>query len=195
MPRVKEGTLIVRALLPPVGNPSDMHVRKARSGARCVGNCYFRTTARHREAGVETTVGPSLRRNGALVLSVLVLAACSAEGGPEAGCAAAPVSASPTLAHPGETVEIAVDYAAGEGCVDNFMNGTPVPPVGDGDGVYRDVTISWSQGGTTQVLATVDADMKNQLHATVTIPATAPAGQATLGVRSADNVIMTIAAR
>ncbi len=75
------------------------------------------------------------------------------------------------------------------------MNGTPVPPVGEGDGVYRDVNISWTQGDATKVLATVDADASNRLHTTITVPATAPAGQATLGVRSADNVIMTVAAR
>ena len=126
---------------------------------------------------------------------MLLLTGCTATGGPEASCAAAPVYASPTLAHPGDTVEITVDYADVAGCVDNFMNGTPVPPVGEGDGVYRDVTISWTQGDATKVLATVDADASNQLRATVTVPATAPTGQATLGVRSADNVIMTVTAR
>ena len=144
---------------------------------------------------MEKVVRPGHGRNVALVLSVLILTGCTAAGGPEAGCAAAPVSASPTLAHPGDRVVISVDYAAGASCVDNFMNGTPVPPVGDGDGIYRDVTISWTQGDATKILATVDADASNQLHATVTVPATAPAGQATLGVRSADNVIVTVAAR
>ena len=134
-------------------------------------------------------------RNAALLLSVLILTGCTAAGGAEASCAAAPVSASPTLAHPGDTVEITVDYAAVASCVDNFMNGMPVPPVGEGDGVYRDVTISWTQGDATKILATVDADASNQLHATVTVPARAPAGQATLGVRSADNVIVTVARR
>ncbi|MEW1953620.1 hypothetical protein [Terrabacter sp. NPDC080008] len=134
-------------------------------------------------------------RLGALVLPVLLLTGCTAAGGPEASCAAAPVSATPTLAHPGETVEITVDYAASVGCVDNFMNGTPVPPVFEGEGVYRDLPISWTQGDATKVLATVDADASNQLHATVTVPATAPAGVATLGVRSADNVIVTVVAR
>jgi hypothetical protein len=144
---------------------------------------------------VEKAGRTSHGRNGALLLSVLVLTGCTAAGGSEAACAATPVSASPTLAHPGDTVEITVDYAAGAGCVDNFVNGTPAPPVGEGDGVFRDVTISWTQGDATKVLATVDADAGNKLHATVTVPATAPAGEATLGVRSADNVIVTVLAR
>lgn len=144
---------------------------------------------------MEKVVRLSHGRSGALVLSALILTGCTAAGGPEASCAAAPVSASPTVAHPGDTVEFTVDYAAVAGCVDNFVNGTPVPPVVKGDGIYRDVTISWTQGDATKVLATVDADARNRLHATVTVPATAPAGHATLGVRSAENVIVTVAAR
>lgn len=162
--------------MPPVVCVLTCDVLKARPAAASA-TATFGTTARHREASVEKVVVGSRRRNCALVLSVLMLAACSTQGGPEAGCAAAPVSASPTLAHPGDTVEIAVDFAAGNGCVDYFMNGTPMPPVGQGDGVYRDVTIAWTQGDVTKVLATVDADAKNQLRATVTIPATAPPGQ------------------
>ncbi|GAB3057199.1 hypothetical protein GCM10027053_18560 [Intrasporangium mesophilum] len=111
------------------------------------------------------------------------------------GCPAASPTASPTAVHPGDTVRFSVDYSDIDDCVDLFVNGTPIPPRKEGDGIFRDVEITWSDDGTTTVLATLDADRSNQLRATVTVPVAAPSGLATLSAGSADNVIMTVTPR
>lgn len=129
---------------------------------------------------------------------LLTLTACtsSADGAVSQGGCAAPVpTASPTVVTPGAKVTFTVDYSPVKGCTDLLQDGTAVPARAEGDGIFRDVTVSWSQGGRTTKLVTKDADARNKLTATVTVPPDAKEGPATLGADSADNVIMTVQAR
>ena len=139
---------------------------------------------------------PTARVTVALALTMLGLASCSSSDGrngiPRGGCAAPVPTASPTVVRAGDSVEFAVDYSIVDDCVDNFGNGTPLPPPQEGDGIFRDVEVTWSQNGTTQVLSIENADASNRLRTTVTVPDSASAGIATLSAGSADNVLMTV---
>lgn len=131
-----------------------------------------------------------------VAMAAILLTGCSGEADPRTGvqgaCAAPAATASPTTVHPGDVVEITVDYSLVDDCYDNFVNGTPAPPAQEGDGTFRDLEITWSQDRTTSVIGIADADSANRLRATVTVPPTAPAGSATLSATSADNVLMTV---
>ena len=109
---------------------------------------------------------------------------------PQGGCPAFVATARPTAVKPGDEVELFVDYSTE--CTDNFVNGTPDPVEPEGDGIYRNVEVTWSQDGATTVLATLDADSANHLRATVTVPPTAPTGVASLGAQSSGFVLMTV---
>ncbi|MDD9208228.1 hypothetical protein PU560_17430 [Georgenia sp. 10Sc9-8] len=104
----------------------------------------------------------------------LVLSGCGPgeTGSSSAGCAAPHVSVDQTTATGGETVTVR-GRGFSDFCDDTDSVEGRTPP-------ETDISILFTQGGTTEVLTTVDAESDYTFTATVTIPPAAAPGEATI---------------
>ena len=120
----------------------------------------------------EVTIAAA-RRTGAVSAAVLVLGLVTT-GSAEAVCVAPAVSVAPASALPGTSVAVEGARFVAE-CRDH---GEPEPsPPSTG------IELLFEQAGQSQVLAVVDADAQYAFRTTVTVPATASPGAATVVAR------------
>lgn len=126
---------------------------------------------------------------GALAVGVVMgLAGCGADGpvhdlvggGADAACAMPITQVTPTTASPGTEVTVTGTF---------WCNDTPNDPQPQ---QATGLDIVWQQGEHQVVLATADTDAGGELSVTVTIPADAVTGEATIAAGYADPATVSV---
>lgn len=127
-----------------------------------------------------------------LAVVVALLTACNEpEPGTAAACAAPTITASATSADPGATLQLSgTGFLTGCRDTSEVDNGTLAPQ--ENLSPLTDLVVRWEQGDALQELATVDADAQGEWSTTVTIPAQAVPGDATLRVDPAGTLTITV---
>lgn len=124
----------------------------------------------------------------AVTVAVAALAALTGCAGPTSSssgglCAAPRTTLSSSLVTAGQKMTLAAQ-GMWDGCNDQGEN-TPLPPL-------RNQQVEWTQNGRTTVLGAADADQQGAVKVTVTVPATAQAGQAVVRVGASAPTPVTV---
>ena len=128
-----------------------------------------------------------LRRAAGLTLAVTVagLTGCGTTGSSsEVACAAPETTLSSSAVKAGQELTLTAKDMW-DGCNDQGSN-PPLPPL-------KKQQVEWTQGGRMTVLGTTDANEAGKVSITVTVPATANAGRATVRVGNSSPRTMTVA--
>lgn len=119
-------------------------------------------------------------------IAVVALAGCSVgSGGGAAACASPTATASPTEVAPGAELAVSVDGLIGD-CLDTGQGG-PNPPLRGAE-----VTLVYANESRSAVLATVSADADRHAEFTVTVPADAADGPATVWIGGYGFQVVTV---